>query len=251
MDRPEGKRGDSGPNPLTVARLPIKRLSLLGLLIVAVPVAVAITVDGEMGLDALRRHQLDLLRFVVSEPVLAALIFMAAYALAVATSLPGIALLTMLGGFLFGWVEGTIYVLLAATISSTAMFMFARSALAEAIRSRAGTIVGRFAAGFRRHALSFVFVLHLVPIFPYGMIIALPAACGVRLPSFLVGAILGLLPGTLLLAHLGAGLGHILRQSGPLELSAFLTPQIVGALVGLALLSLLPLVFRKVLRRTD
>ena len=152
---------------------------------------------------------------------------------------------------LHGWVEGTIYVLLAATVSSTAMFMFARSALAEAIRARAGSMVGRFTAGFREHALSFVFVLHLVPIFPHGMIIALPAACGVRLPRFLLGAFLGLLPGTLLLAHLGAGLGHILRQSGPLELSAFLTPQILGALAGLILLSLLPLVFRKVLRRTE
>lgn len=249
MDQPERRRSDSAPNPLTVARLPIKRLSLLGLLIFGVPIAVAIMVDGEMGLDALRRHQLELLRFVVGEPLLAALIFMAAYALAVATSLPGIALLTMLGGLLFGWIEGTVYVLLAATVSSVAMFVFARSTLAEAVRARAGTVVGRFAQGFRNHALSFVFVLHLVPIFPYGMIIALPAACGVRLPSFLAGAFFGLLPGTLLLTHLGAGLGHILRQTGPLELSSFLTPQILGALIGLLLLSLLPLVFRKALRR--
>ena len=249
MDRPQPGSDDPSPNPLAVARLPLARLSLLGLLILAVPAAFAIGVDGDMGLEMLRRHQLDLLRFVVGEPILAALGFMAVYAVAVATSLPGMALLVMLGGFLFGWVQGTIYVLLAGTISSVAMFVFARGALAEAIRARAGTAVGRFADGFRRHALTFVFILHLVPIFPYGMMIALPAACGVRLPSFLLGAVLGVLPGTVLLAHLGAGFGHILRGTGPIELSSFLTPQILLALAGLILLSLIPLGFRKVMRR--
>ena len=41
----------------------------------------------------------------------------------------------------------------------------------------------RFANGFRDHAPSYVFVLHLVPVLPYAVVNTLPAACGVRPPT--------------------------------------------------------------------
>jgi uncharacterized membrane protein YdjX (TVP38/TMEM64 family) len=89
-----------------------------------------------------------------------------------------------------------------------------------------------------------VFVLHLVPIFPYALVIGLPAACGVGLRTFMVSAFLGLLPGTLLFAYLGAGLGGVLRAGLPISLASFLRPDIVISLVGLAVLALLPVAYR-------
>jgi uncharacterized membrane protein YdjX (TVP38/TMEM64 family) len=206
--------------------------------------ALAFGFDARLALDALRTHHHWLLGFVAGAPILASLLFMAIYALAVAASVPGLALLTVIGGYLFGWLEGSTYVLVATTVAATAVFMVARSAIGEPLRTRAGPSLLRFAEGFRDHASSYVFVLHLVPIFPYALVIGLPAACGVGLRTFMVSAFLGLLPGTLLFAHLGAGLGDVLRAGLPISLASFLRADIVISLVGLTVLALLPVAYR-------
>ena len=231
-------------------RLPIGWLALLGLLTVGMPLALAIGLDGDDGWNALRRHHLDLVSFVTYQPLAASALFMVVFALSVAISLPGVSFLTMVGGFLFGWLEAAVYAQIAATMAAAVVFVLARRALAQPIDTHAGPTLRRFATGFKRNAFGYVVFLNLVPIFPFGMIIALPAACGVRLWTFVLGGFLGILPGTILLTHLGSGLGSILRQQGPIELASFLTPQILFAVAGLGALSLLPLAFRNLTRRT-
>jgi uncharacterized membrane protein YdjX (TVP38/TMEM64 family) len=226
----------------------IALLILLGLLIGAV-LALALGFDADWAFAALRQHHHLLSGFVAGAPVAASLLFMALYALAVATSVPGLAILTVAGGYLFGWLSGTAYVLIATTIAATAVFMLARSALGEPLRARAGPQLMRFAEGFRNNASSYVFVLHLVPIFPYAMVIGIPAACGVGVRTFVVSAFLGLLPGTLLFAHLGSGLGELLQAGLPIGPESFLEPQIVLPLAGLSALALLPVAYRTWQRR--
>jgi uncharacterized membrane protein YdjX (TVP38/TMEM64 family) len=217
--------------------------ALLGLLLGG-GVAVALGFEPGVVLALLREHHYWLLGFVAGAPIAASLLFMAIYALGVAISVPGIALLTVAGGYLFGWIEGSVYVLIATTLAATAVFMLARSAIGEPLRASAGPSLVRFADGFRSNALSYVFVLHLVPIFPYAMVIGIPAACGVRVQTFVISAFLGLLPGTLLLAHLGSGLGELLRAGLPIGIDSLLRPEIVLPLVGLAALALLPVAYR-------
>jgi uncharacterized membrane protein YdjX (TVP38/TMEM64 family) len=76
------------------------------------------------------------------------------------------------------------------------------------------------------------------------MVIGIPAACGVRLRTFVISAFLGLLPGTLLFAHLGSGLGGVLGTGVPVSLTSFLRPDIVISLLGLTALALLPVAYR-------
>jgi uncharacterized membrane protein YdjX (TVP38/TMEM64 family) len=224
-------------------------LALLVVLPLVGATVFALGLDGHAALDAVRRHHLSLLGFVDATPVLAALAFMALYGAAVAASVPGVGVLTVIGGYLFGWWQATTWVLIATLIAASAVFLFARSTLGGPLRRRAGPAVQRFAEAFRAHAWSYLFLLYLVPVFPFAMVIGIPAACGVRLRTFVTSALLGLLPGTLLLAHLGSGLGAVLQDGLPLDPAAFLTTQIIVSLAGLAGLALLPLVYRAVQRR--
>jgi uncharacterized membrane protein YdjX (TVP38/TMEM64 family) len=153
-------------------------------------------------------------------------------------------MLTVVGGYLFGWLQGSIYMLVAATLAGILVFLVARSAFGTTLRARAGPTLQRVAHNFRENALSYIFILNLVPILPTAVVIALPAMCGVRLRTFVIAAFCGILPGTILLARLGSGLGHVLLASGPIQLSSFVTPQIVSALVGLTALALIPVVWR-------
>jgi uncharacterized membrane protein YdjX (TVP38/TMEM64 family) len=92
-------------------------------------------------------------------------------------------------------------------------------------------------------------VLRLVPLFPFWLVNLAPAFLGVRLRTFVVGTFLGIIPGTAVFAVFGAGLGSILDANQDLSLSGVLTPEIVGALLGLALLALAPVVYKKIKAR--
>lgn len=237
--------GDPGLSEAVGGRLMHWRMIVLGLIVVAIPLGLALGIDGEDGLAIFREHQFTLIGLVAGKPVLTSLGFMIIYGAAVAVSLPGVSVLTMVGGYLFGWVHGTTVALLAATIACTAVFLFARGTLAGVMRARAGSSIGRLAERFQKQAFRYTFFLHLVPIFPYGMVIAVPAACGVRLPIYVVSAFLGFLPATVLLAHLGEDVGYLLLRGRSLELSALLQPDILLAAAGVLALSLLPLGFRR------
>ncbi|MGH6901541.1 MAG: TVP38/TMEM64 family protein [Geminicoccaceae bacterium] len=221
--------------------------SLLGVM----GASLALGFDAGVAFDLLRRHHGWLLGFVAGAPTLASMLFMAIYAAAVALSVPGVAILTVIGGYLFGWFHGTALVLVAVTVGASAVFLLTRSALGDGVLTRAGPGLQRFAEGFRRNALSYGFVLNLVPIFPYALIIALPAACGVGLTTFMSGLLLGLIPGTFLFARLGSGLQQVLMSGAPLSLTSFVTPEIVLSLCGLAALALLPVAYRACRARTS
>jgi uncharacterized membrane protein YdjX (TVP38/TMEM64 family) len=201
--------------------------------------------DPELAFGLLREHHGWLLSFVTGAPALASMLFMVIYAAAVAISVPGVAILTVVGGYLFGWFHGTALVLIAATIGASGVFLLTRSAVGERVRARAAPSLERFAEGFRRNALSYGFLLNLVPIFPYALIIAVPALCGVPLLTFVVGMVLGLVPSTFLFAQLGDGLDHVLAGDLPIRLFSFLTPEIVLSLCGLLALALLPVLWRR------
>ena len=217
--------------------------------IIAVPVAaLMLGFDSSVPFDVLRAHHGWLLSFVAGAPALASILFMVGYAVAVAISVPGLAILTVIGGYLFGWLHAAALVLIAATIGASGVFLLTRGALRDQVRERAAPAVQRFAEGFRRNALSYGFALNVVPIFPYALIIVVPAACGVPLHTFLAGMFLGLVPGTFLFAGLGDGLEEVLTRGVPLRPTSFLTPEIVLSLSGLAALALLPVVWRTLRR---
>lgn len=227
---------------------PKKRLNAallaIALILGATLTSLLLGVDLGLALDVLRAHHGWLLSFVAGAPALASMLFMVIYAAAVAISVPGVAILTVIGGYLFGWFHGTALVLIAATIGASGVFLLTRSAFGERARARAAPALQRFAEGFRRNALTYGFALNVVPIFPYALIILVPAACGVPLHTFIAGMFLGLVPGTFLFAGLGDGLGHVLTSGLPLRPTNFVTPEIVLSLSGLAALALLPVVYR-------
>ena len=123
----------------------------------------------------------------------------------------------------------------------------AKTALGDALRDRAGPWLKKLEAGFHENALSYLLVLRLIPLFPFFVVNLVPAFLGVRLRTYVIGTVVGIIPGSFVFASVGAGLGSLfdMTMGNELELSGILTPEIVTALVGLALLSLLPVAYKK------
>ena len=225
------------------------RLWPLAALAAALAAVVALDLDRYLSFEALAEHRGALTAWVAEHGILAAAGFVAAYTAATALSLPGGTVLTLAAAFLFGTAAGTAYALAGATLGSVAVFLAARSALAEVLRRRAGPWLDRFAEGFRRDAFSYLLVLRLVPLIPFWLVNLVPAFLGVRLGTYVLATALGIVPGTLVYASVGAGLGGVFEAGGRPDLSIILRPGILLPLLGLGALALVPVAYRRLAAR--
>jgi uncharacterized membrane protein YdjX (TVP38/TMEM64 family) len=222
-----------------------KRVILVAIIVVGAVAFSALGLSSYVTFDQLRQHRGELMAFVNARPMLSVLLFITIYALATSFSLPEGAVLTVTGGFLFGIWLGTAAVVIGATIGATALFLAARTALGDALRARAGPFLAKMEAGFKENALAYLFVLRLIPAFPFFIVNLVPAFLGVPLRTFVIATFFGIMPGTFVYASIGAGLGSIFDKMEEVSLRGALTKEVVIALVGLAVLSLIPAAYKK------
>ena len=226
-----------------------RRLVIVLVFVAGLVTFFALGLERYLSIATLRQHREALRAWVETSGVLAALIFMAVYIVTVALSLPGATVLSIASGFLFGVVWGTVVVVISATLGGTVLFVIAKTTFGDALRARAGAWLHTLEAGFREHALSYLIVLRLVPLFPFFLINLVPAFLGVPLSTFVLGTFVGIIPGSFVYTSVGAGLGSIFDAGGTFSVKEVLTPQIVTALVGLAVLALVPVVYKKIVAR--
>lgn len=241
----------SSPLGGTDRRLPfaLRRLWPLGLLMLGIGAFFGFGLDQYLTFEALRANRAVLTGFVAEHALLAAVLYVLIYATVVALSVPGGAVLTITGGFLFGALTGTALVVVAATSGATLLFLIARTTLGDALRARAGPFLKKMEAGFRANALSYLLVLRLIPLFPFFVVNLVPAFLGVRLRTYVLGTFFGIMPGSFVYTSVGAGLGSVFDRQENFSPAGILTPEILIALLGLALLSLLPVAYRRLRAR--
>jgi uncharacterized membrane protein YdjX (TVP38/TMEM64 family) len=228
----------------------LRRLAPLAILLAAIGAFFALGLHDYLSFEALRQHREQLLVLVGQHPFLAPLAFTAVYAAVVALSVPGGAILTIAGGFLLGIVSATFCVLVGATVGATIVFLIARTALGDALRAKAGPRIRRMEEGFRQDALSYLLVLRLIPIFPFWLVNIVPAFLGVPVRTYVLGTFVGIIPGSFVYASVGNGLGAVFDAGGTPDLGVIFEPAILLPIVGLAVLALLPVAYRKLKART-
>ena len=139
---------------------------------------------------------------------------------------------------------------IAATIGASLLFLATRSALGDFLRAKAGPWLVKLQDGFAENAFSYLLVLRLVPLFPFFVVNIVPAFLGMSLRTYVVGTLIGIIPGTAVFATFGAGLGSILDQGNTVSLAGVLTPQMIAGLVGLSVLALVPVIYKKIRRKS-
>ncbi len=228
----------------------LKRLWPVAAVIVAVAALVAFGPDNAEVFATLRAYREAIDVLIVENAVLAGLGYMVIYAVAIAFSVPGGAMMTIIGAFLFGWQLAAVYVVFAATIGATALFLIARTAVGNRLHERAGPWMQKMEAGFQENALWYLLMLRLIPLFPFFVVNLVPAFLGVTLRTYVIGTFFGIIPGTIVFALAGGGLASVLaNEDAEFDLSSVLTPEVVAALIGIALLALIPVIYKKVQAR--
>jgi len=222
------------------ARLPI--LFLLGAALIG-----ALTLRDQLTFDALAQHRQALLAFRDAHYFWASVGFVAAYVTVVAFSLPGATVATLAGGFLFGIFPGALFAVTGATFGAAAVFLAARAGfgagVAAGIAARGGA-PARLLEALKENEWSVLLVMRLVPAVPFFLANLVPAFVGVRFVPFVVTTFFGIIPGTTVFASVGAGLGEVFARGETPDLSIIFEPKVLGPLLGLAALSLLPIILK-------
>jgi uncharacterized membrane protein YdjX (TVP38/TMEM64 family) len=214
-------------------------------LVVLIGAVWASGVTDRLSWASVAAYQATLNAWVAARPVLAAGIFIVIYTLSVALSLPQAALLTMTGGLLFGALAGAALAIIGATAGAIFLFLIARSAFAEPMAKRGGAALTKLRAELRQNGFSYLLALRLIPLVPFWLVNLAAPLCGMKLSQFALATLIGIMPTTFVLASVGAGLGQVLSRGETPTVGLLFSWRVLGPLLALAVLSLLPVLWRK------
>ena len=199
------------------------------LLIIVAVVAVAylLTQNGDLSelisMQALKAQ-------VAESPLQAAAWYFAVYVLATALSLPAAALLTLMGGAVFGLGWGLLLVSFASSLGATLAFLMSRTLLRDWVQSRFASYLETVNKGIEKDGPFYLFSLRLIPVIPFFAINLVFGLTTIRTWRFYWVSQLGMLAGTAVYVNAGAELGAVEE----LSVAGVLTPGVIGALLLLA-----------------
>jgi uncharacterized membrane protein YdjX (TVP38/TMEM64 family) len=235
---PDAKQGNA-----LVRRLPL-------IIIAVVAVLGAVFLRDYLTFDALSENRETLLAFRDANYLLTALLFIGAYIVIVAFSLPGATIATLTGGFLFATFPGALFNVTGATLGAPAIFLAARWGFGEKLGAKlegAEGIVKKIKDGIDENQWSMLFLIRLVPAVPFFMANLIPSFLEVPTRRFVISTFFGIIPGAVVYTSVGAGLGEVFERGETPNLGIIFEPFIIGPIIGLSVLAALP-IFIKALR---
>lgn len=187
---------------------------------------------------------------VDAAPFTTALLYFLLYVTAIVCALPLANLLALLAGALFGVAGGAALAMLATATGDMIFFLVMRGALGTRISARIAARAQRLDAGFAENAFNYVLALRVLPVIPFWLVNLAAASSGVRFGTFAAATAIGIVPAAIIYAGIGSGMGAVLRDGVPFDSGLLFRAEIVLPLTGLAMLAVLPVLWRVHRRRT-
>ena len=184
-------------------------------------------------LDFFKLQQAAIDAYVKTSPVLSAAIFFLVYVAVTGLSLPGAAIMTLVGGAIFGLLWGTVMISFASTFGATLAFLASRFLFRKAIQSRFGDRLKAVNAGVERDGAFYLFTLRLVPAFPFFVINLVMGLTPIKTWTFYWVSQVGMLAGTIVYVNAGTEIAKIESLRG------ILSP---GLIISFTLLGIFPLI---------
>ncbi|MGF1692918.1 dihydrolipoyl dehydrogenase [Photobacterium kagoshimensis] len=189
-------------------------------------------------LDQAKAQQIALQDTIAARPFFASVVYFAIYIVVTALSLPGAAIMTLLGAALFGFWWSLLLVSFASTIGATLAFLFSRYILRDWVQTKFGHRLAPINAGIKKDGPFYLFTLRLIPVFPFFLVNLLMGLTPLSTKLFYLVSQVGMLAGTAVYINAGTQLGEIESLSGIIS---------APVLVSLALLGIFPLVAKFVM----
>ena len=231
----------------------MKRFRAFLPIVILIAIGIALLASGVLNRfrpEHLALEQAALQAQIAVHPLLAAAAYVGAVTLAISTGIPGVVVLILAGGMMFGTWLGTLLSSIGVTSGALILFLASRHAFGDHHAADAPGLVERVRGGYREHPLSYTFFLRLVPFFPFGGVTVALAWLRCPLWLFLAATAGGGSVMTGVESALGAGLAHRIGEQQTVSLDILATPEFFVPLVEImGLLALAPVLLGKLRRR--
>lgn len=194
----------------------------------------ALGLDKSLSFAGIKSSLGDIRAWQAQAPWLAASAYFVIYVLMAALSLPGAALLTLLGGAVFGLLWGTLLVSFASSLGALLAFLVARYLFRDSVSKRFGERLKAINDGIEREGAFYLFSLRMVPVFPFFLVNLLMGLTPMRGRTFYWVSQVGMLAGTAVYVNAGTQLAHLSSRSGILSPEVMLSLALLGVLPWLA-----------------
>ena len=213
---------------------------ILGLMLVATILFLGVNFGQYLTLENAKAQQEALNSFIDQNFIYAAATYFFAYIAITAFSIPGAAVVTLLGAALFGFWTSLLLVSFASTIGATIAFLSSRYLLREWVQSKFGSKLSAINQGVEKDGAFYLFSLRLIPVFPFFLINLLMGLTPMTIARFYLTSQIGMLPGTAVYLNAGTQLATIDSLSG------IVSPTVLASF---ALLGLFPIILKYILER--
>ncbi|MGL6259932.1 TVP38/TMEM64 family protein [Vibrio sp. WXL103] len=211
---------------------------ILGVVLIAIIVTLATQFGQYLTLENAKEQQAALRSFIDANFVTAAAIYFFAYVGITAFSVPGAAVVTLLGAALFGFWTSLVLVSFASSIGATLAFLSSRFLLRDWVQGKFGDKLGTINKGIEKDGALYLLSLRLIPVFPFFLINLLMGLTPLSIGRFYLFSQIGMLPGTAVYLNAGTQLAQIDSLAG------IVSPSV---LVSFALLGLFPVLMKWVM----
>ncbi|WP_038176911.1 MULTISPECIES: TVP38/TMEM64 family protein [Vibrio] len=201
---------------------------IFGAIFLALIVILGVNFGQYLTLENAKAQQAELAVFIHDNFALSAAIYFFAYVAATAFSIPGAAVVTLLGAALFGFWTSLFLVSFASTIGATLAFLSSRYLLRDWVQSKFGDKLNAINQGIERDGAFYLFSLRLIPVFPFFLINLLMGLTPLSTLRFYLISQLGMLPGTAVYLNAGTQLAQIDSLSGIVSPSVLLSFALLG-----------------------
>lgn len=213
---------------------------ILGLILLATIIFLGVNFGQYLTLENAKAQQQALNSFIDQNFVFAAATYFFAYIVITAFSIPGAAVVTLLGAALFGFWTSLLLVSFASTIGATIAFLSSRYLLREWVQSKFGNKLNAINQGVEKDGAFYLFSLRLIPVFPFFLINLLMGLTPMSVARFYLTSQIGMLPGTAVYLNAGTQLATIDSLSG------IVSPTVLASF---ALLGLFPIIAKWVMNK--
>jgi len=220
-----------------------KQIILLLLVVALIVIARYTGVGDYLTLENLRRHRETLEQFVQDRYFASVVGYIVIYIMSAALSVPGAAVLTMAGGFLFGTVLGVLYSNVGASGGAILNFLLARYIAGGWLQRKYTSQLEKFNQELDRNGHLYLLTLRFIPLFPFFLINLCAGLTRIPLWTFAWTTSVGILPGDFAFSFAGSQLNTIR------SVEDVFSGRILAAFVLLAAFTISPLLWKKLKAR--
>ena len=219
--------------------LNLLKISLFIALVIATVFFMFLDFDIYKSIENIKSQYQNYLLFYQKNTFLTFFIFGLVYIIITSLSLPIAGGLTLIGGALFGFLNGLIIVSFSSSIGATLAFLMARFIAHDYVKNNYKSQLSKFYSGFQKEGVYYLFALRMTPLFPFFLVNNLSALMPMKIWTFYWVSQLGMLPATSLYVYAGTKLSEIKTMTDIMSPSLIILFIVIGVF---------PIFFKKIFK---